>query len=242
VSSPRTAACGSWRKERPRDVPLGRRTRRSLGSRASGAERGYERGDEHQVTRLQLFFDLVSVFAFIQVTSLLTADPTWRGVLPGCSFSRGSGPGGDTRGVASTIDVDAGMGGKPVAYLDENRCRQASFLSGLNATSGLIRPARRLRVLPATTRSLRRPGLGGDFAREQGFLCFRAGICRVPAGASGDLLRDVGGMEPFPRLPTTGSRELHTPETYSTERLDVNSERSGENCWGTWPSDDLRRA
>jgi low temperature requirement protein LtrA len=38
---------------------------------------------EHQVTPLELFFDLVFVFALTQVTSLLADDPTWTGVLRG---------------------------------------------------------------------------------------------------------------------------------------------------------------
>jgi low temperature requirement protein LtrA len=40
-------------------------------------------GAEHQVTPLELFFDLVFVFAITQVTRLLAADPTWGGVLRG---------------------------------------------------------------------------------------------------------------------------------------------------------------
>jgi low temperature requirement protein LtrA len=40
-------------------------------------------GDEHQVTPLELFFDLVFVFAITQVTSLLVHNPTWGGVLRG---------------------------------------------------------------------------------------------------------------------------------------------------------------
>jgi low temperature requirement protein LtrA len=39
--------------------------------------------DEHQVTPLELFFDLVFVFAITQVTRLLADDPTWGGVLRG---------------------------------------------------------------------------------------------------------------------------------------------------------------
>jgi low temperature requirement protein LtrA len=35
---------------------------------------------EQRVTPLELFFDLVFVFAITQVTSLLSADPTWRGL------------------------------------------------------------------------------------------------------------------------------------------------------------------
>src|SRR5688572_14279260 len=49
----------------------------------SDAERELEHGDEHRVTPLELFFDLVMVFAFTQVTSLLVEDPTWGGVLRG---------------------------------------------------------------------------------------------------------------------------------------------------------------
>jgi low temperature requirement protein LtrA len=39
--------------------------------------------DEHQVTPLELFFDLVFVFAITQVTRLLAQDPTWGGVFRG---------------------------------------------------------------------------------------------------------------------------------------------------------------
>ena len=49
----------------------------------SDAEREVGHGDEHQVTPLELFFDLVFVFALTQVTSLLADDPTWGGVLRG---------------------------------------------------------------------------------------------------------------------------------------------------------------
>jgi low temperature requirement protein LtrA len=49
----------------------------------SDTERELEREDEHQVTPLELFFDLVFVFAMTQVTSLLADDPTWGGVLRG---------------------------------------------------------------------------------------------------------------------------------------------------------------
>jgi low temperature requirement protein LtrA len=49
----------------------------------SGAEREFERDDEHQVTPLELFFDLVFVFALTQVTSLLADNPTWGGVFRG---------------------------------------------------------------------------------------------------------------------------------------------------------------
>src|SRR3954470_17058851 len=50
---------------------------------ASHTEREPERGDEHQVTPLELFFDLVFVFAITQVTTLLANHPTWGGVLRG---------------------------------------------------------------------------------------------------------------------------------------------------------------
>jgi low temperature requirement protein LtrA len=49
----------------------------------SDAERELEPDDEHQVTPLELFFDLVFVFALTQVTNLLADDPTWGGVLRG---------------------------------------------------------------------------------------------------------------------------------------------------------------
>jgi low temperature requirement protein LtrA len=49
----------------------------------SEAEGEHEEDDEHQVTPLELFFDLVFVFAITQVTSLLADDPTWNGVFRG---------------------------------------------------------------------------------------------------------------------------------------------------------------
>ena len=47
------------------------------------AERELELDAEHRVTPLELFFDLVFVFAITQVTTLLADDPTWGGVLRG---------------------------------------------------------------------------------------------------------------------------------------------------------------
>jgi low temperature requirement protein LtrA len=38
---------------------------------------------EHPVTPLELYFDLVFVFAFTQVTTLLSDDPTWAGLGSG---------------------------------------------------------------------------------------------------------------------------------------------------------------
>jgi low temperature requirement protein LtrA len=49
----------------------------------SDAEIEREPDAEHQVTPLELFFDLVFVFAITQVTSRLAADPTWSGVFRG---------------------------------------------------------------------------------------------------------------------------------------------------------------
>ncbi len=43
----------------------------------------YELDAEHQVTPLELFFDLTFVFAMTQVTILLADDPTWGGVFRG---------------------------------------------------------------------------------------------------------------------------------------------------------------
>jgi low temperature requirement protein LtrA len=42
-----------------------------------------ERQPEHRVTQLELFFDLVFVFAITQITTLLTHDPTWLGLVHG---------------------------------------------------------------------------------------------------------------------------------------------------------------
>ena len=39
--------------------------------------------NEHQVTPLELFFDLVFVFAITQVTTLILHEPTWRGIVRG---------------------------------------------------------------------------------------------------------------------------------------------------------------
>ena len=49
----------------------------------SRPRRGLRSGEDHRVTPLELFFDLVMVFAFTQVTRLLADDPTWGGVLRG---------------------------------------------------------------------------------------------------------------------------------------------------------------
>lgn len=49
----------------------------------SDTSRRPEHGGEHPVTPLELFFDLVFVFAITQVTRLLVDDPTWGGVLRG---------------------------------------------------------------------------------------------------------------------------------------------------------------
>jgi low temperature requirement protein LtrA len=69
----------------------------------------FERDDEHQVTPLELFFDLVFVFAITQVTSLLLHDPTWGGVLRGtlvlaALWSAWNG----YAWLTSAIDVDEG--------------------------------------------------------------------------------------------------------------------------------------
>ena len=42
-----------------------------------------EGSQEERVTPLELFFDLVFVFAFTQVTALITGDPTWAGLAKG---------------------------------------------------------------------------------------------------------------------------------------------------------------
>src|SRR5829696_7725884 len=54
-----------------------------LDNRMSGSDAEPGRGDEHEVTPLELFFDLTFVFAMTQVTILLADDPTWAGVFRG---------------------------------------------------------------------------------------------------------------------------------------------------------------
>jgi low temperature requirement protein LtrA len=49
----------------------------------SEADREREPDAEHQVTPLELFFDLTFVFAMTQVTVMLADDPTWNGVFRG---------------------------------------------------------------------------------------------------------------------------------------------------------------
>ena len=65
--------------------------------------------EEHQVTPVELFFDLVFVFAITQVTKLLSNDPTWHGVLRGmlvlaALWSAWNG----YAWLTSTMDVDEG--------------------------------------------------------------------------------------------------------------------------------------
>ena len=50
---------------------------------ASEPNRGEVTGGEHPVTAFEFFFDLVFVFAFIQVPTSLEEDPTWTGILGG---------------------------------------------------------------------------------------------------------------------------------------------------------------
>jgi low temperature requirement protein LtrA len=53
------------------------------GPRVTDTDRESEHDAEHQVTPLELFFDLTFVFAMTQVTVLLADDPTWSGVFRG---------------------------------------------------------------------------------------------------------------------------------------------------------------
>ena len=59
--------------------------------------------DSHRVTTLELFFDLVFVYALTQVTALMAADPTWRGGLrgPGACWACCGSAGRRTRGWAT---------------------------------------------------------------------------------------------------------------------------------------------
>jgi low temperature requirement protein LtrA len=61
------------------------------------SDREEERGQH--VTPLELFFDLVFVFAITQVTSFLSESPTWDGLLRVCwCWARCGGRGLATRG------------------------------------------------------------------------------------------------------------------------------------------------
>jgi low temperature requirement protein LtrA len=65
--------------------------------------------DEHQVTPVELFFDLVFVFAITQVTKQLSHDPTWHGVLRGMLVLAALWWAWTTYGsLTSAIDVDEG--------------------------------------------------------------------------------------------------------------------------------------
>ena len=57
----------------------------STGSAARAATKGEDLG-ERRVTPLELFFDLVFVFALTQVTGLLADEPTWLGLLRGLAI------------------------------------------------------------------------------------------------------------------------------------------------------------
>jgi low temperature requirement protein LtrA len=65
--------------------------------------------EEHQVTPVELFFDLVFVFAITQVTKLLANDPTWHGVLRGLLVLAALWWAWTTyASLTSAIDVDEG--------------------------------------------------------------------------------------------------------------------------------------
>jgi low temperature requirement protein LtrA len=75
----------------------------------SVSEAGLEGTDEHEVTPLELFFDLVFVFALTQVTSLLADDPTWGGVFRGMLVLAALWWAWSTYAwLTSAIDVDEG--------------------------------------------------------------------------------------------------------------------------------------
>jgi hypothetical protein len=76
----------------------------------SDAEHESDHRDQHQVTPLELFFDLVFVFAITQVTTMLEDDPTWTGVLRGMLVLAALWRTWSTYAwLTSTIDVDEGL-------------------------------------------------------------------------------------------------------------------------------------
>jgi low temperature requirement protein LtrA len=73
------------------------------------AEHVHEPSEEHEVTPLELFFDLVFVFAMTQVTSQLADDPTWGGVLRGMLVLAALWWAWEAYAwLTSTLDVDEG--------------------------------------------------------------------------------------------------------------------------------------
>ena len=75
----------------------------------SEAEQELAPDPEHQVTPLELLFDLTFVFAMTQVTVLLADDPTWGGVLRGMLVLAALWWGwGVYAWLTSAIDVDEG--------------------------------------------------------------------------------------------------------------------------------------
>jgi low temperature requirement protein LtrA len=77
-------------------------------------EHDHEReiGEAHAVTPLELFFDLVFVFALTQVTTLLAEDLSWVGMLRGLAvlaavwWASGT-PGSPTRSASTTTSCRA---------------------------------------------------------------------------------------------------------------------------------------
>jgi Bacterial low temperature requirement A protein (LtrA) len=100
----------------------GRHRRSTTESRRGDSKRRVEERDaEHRVTPLELFFDLVFVFAFTQVMSLFVDDPTRVGCSAGCWFSlRSGGRGSCTRARGSrAIRPTCGVVRAKVRLVDE---------------------------------------------------------------------------------------------------------------------------
>jgi low temperature requirement protein LtrA len=75
----------------------------------TAATHEHQPSDEHEVTPLELFFDLVFVFAMTQVTSQLADDPTWGGVLRGMLVVAALWWAWEVYAwLTSTLDVDEG--------------------------------------------------------------------------------------------------------------------------------------
>jgi low temperature requirement protein LtrA len=73
------------------------------------AEHVHEPSEEHEVTPLELFFDLVFVFAMTQVTSRLADNPSWGGVLRGMLVLAALWWAWEAYAwLTSTLDVDEG--------------------------------------------------------------------------------------------------------------------------------------
>ena len=152
---------------------------------------------EHPVTPLELFFDLVFVFALTQVTGFMSDDPTWAGIGKGMLDSRGDLVCVGRLRLAHQRDRPRRGLGPPGRFR-----RDGGDVRGRAGRATCVRQRRRA-FRPRLFRGSRhahRPLRGGDPPR-------RRSPSRVPAGENGDprpgadrrrrLLRRLGPDRPL---------------------------------------------